>query len=75
MGLRVLIISTAIVALVLIGFWIAFLLATPPEMSTSGTGVNGQKIGTPAAPNALPKAPEAENPGEQVKKPPSEREK
>jgi hypothetical protein len=42
-------------------------------MGTSGTSVNGQKTGTPAASNALPNAPEAENPGEAVRKPPSER--
>ena len=75
MGLRVLLISTAIVAIVLIGFWVVFLQTTTPEMSTSGTNVNGQQVGTPAAPNALPNAPEAENPGEAVKKPLPEREK
>jgi hypothetical protein len=72
MGLRVLLISTTLVGLVLIGFWIAFLLTTTPEMGTSGTSVNGQKTGTPAASNALPNAPEAENPGEAVRKPPSD---
>jgi hypothetical protein len=75
MGLRVLLISTTTVGLVLIGFWVAFHMATPPEMGTSGTSVNGQKTGAPAASNALPKAPEAENPGEAVRKPLPEREK
>jgi hypothetical protein len=73
MGLRVLIISTAIAAAVLIGFWLAFFQSTTPEMGTSGTDVNGQQIGTPAPPKALPNAPEAENPGEAVKKPLPER--